>query len=192
MKIILSKEEVDQILTELKGLAGIEKIDFLDFDFELAGALLEQGTAWKLLPESNESRTTSRPEKNINGQYHYEKDGKEIEIPNKFNAIVEYAFLSFPPVASISGLSLIEKIWEYIEKFMRWVFRTKQSFQQQVEEVLRNIDENYQELRDKMNSLREEYSGDPLFELLMLLPTCWFTFVACWLIKTLRKDTKPN
>lgn len=169
-KDILNNRDPAEIIEDFKGLLDdIEVLDFSNLNFEKIYSLLESGPAKRYLPPPDEDYLKKLPPKNSNDEYVYEKDGKAIIIPQKFSILTEYTFRTWGNCALLPEKNIFEILWEYIVSIIRWTFTTKKRMTDQLKSILCNVDEYYQNYRNKIKNLGNEYDDDT-FEILHLLP----------------------
>jgi len=86
------------------------------------------------------------------------------------SALVHYTFDTFGSAAAVTDSRVFDQIWEYVERFVRWVLNLKASIRDQVSGILENLDEHYQEFRERLKKIEKEFEGDQLFEVILLIP----------------------
>lgn len=168
----LSENQINSILRELETELDYDRIDYLDLDYDQIQKLISIGPASKFLPPPNPEFEKELPAQNKKGEYEFLSHGEKVVIPLKFAPMIRYSFFNFSSAgaATLPSKSLLEKLWEYIERFIRWVLNSKQKIGGQLEDILINADENYQELRERIKRIEQEHNNDRLFEILLLVP----------------------
>lgn len=158
-------------MDELGELSKEDPIDFTDIDFVEIEKSLRSGPAVKYLPPPNPEYKKLLPPLNEKGEYEHVRDGHTTIVPATHIPMVNYIFYNYSASGILPAEGIIfERIWRYIERFVRWVLGLKRTLQGQILEILRNADEHYQEFRNRLKELKKEYENEPLFEIVLLVP----------------------
>jgi len=172
MNNILTNEDIRSISDELSILGNCARIDFSDLDFNAIQDALTSGPAARYLQPPNPEFTKLLPLLSEEGEYAYKYENHIIRVPSVYVPMVNFAFYRFSSIGAVSlaTWSVVEVIWEYIERFLRWVLRLKKTVQDQLEQILKEADRHYQYFRDKVQELKKDHDDDMLFEMLLLIP----------------------
>lgn len=170
MKEILTRKEIAYILRELKNELGqVKQIDYLDINYDKVHNLLLLSPAAKFLLSSNESVNEYSSKINPNQGLESEMDGNMYTIPPQYVPMLKYTYNTFYSSSDIpEEEKSFGKLWAYIEKFINWFLKGKKMLHKQLEDILNDSDKIYQELREKVKTLENQY-GDNFFECILII-----------------------
>lgn len=184
MGYIFTDSELKSVLKSLKKIENIQKKkDFDELDYEMIVNALRRSPMNKYLPEPmTETEALLTEENTDNHTCLIMLEGKKLQIPSSVNPIFEYGVtgitrenISFnkKKIKLIDFEKLVREIIEFMNK--------RKSLYDEVEKNLRNADKFYDELREMIKKIEDEYD-DNFMESVFILPDL-FVYL-CRLLKS--------
>lgn len=181
MAYVFSDKEFKRIKKNLKKIRNVNyRVEKLDYEEIIE--MLHQSLVMKYLPEPDYENLKLLPPKEI-GIYKIDAIDSVIDIPVELSPIIEFSTIYGGIIDKDKNIFMNKKLFKILKKLIEGFLKAAnkgKSLYNVICKVLDDADEFYNELREMVKELEEEYDNEVL-EVLLLLPDM-FVYL-CRLIK---------